>query len=61
MIADFDVSDSLIFELIFGNFSPTAKLPIQLPSSMKSVLEQYEDVPFDSKDALFEYGHGLTY
>ena len=61
MIADFDVSDDLIFKLIFGDFAPTGKLPLQMPSSMKSVLEQNEDVPFDSKNALYEYGHGLTY
>ncbi|MEE3034492.1 MAG: glycoside hydrolase family 3 N-terminal domain-containing protein [Bacteroidota bacterium] len=61
MIANFDVADDLILKLIFGDFSPTGKLPLQMPSSMKSVLEQNEDVPFDSKNALFEYGHGLTY
>ena len=61
MIADFDVSDDIIFELIFGDFSPTGKLPLQLPSSMESVYEQYEDVPFDLKNALYQYGHGLTY
>ena len=61
LIADFSVSDKVIFELIFGDFSPTGKLPLQLPSSMESVFEQKEDVPFDSKNALYEYGHGLGY
>jgi len=61
VIADFDVEDKIILDLIFGKFSPTGKLPIQLPSSMQSVLDQKEDLPFDSKNALYEFGHGLSY
>ena len=61
IIADFDVDETIIFDLIYGEFSPSGKLPIQLPSSMKSVLEQNEDVPFDLKNPLFDYGHGLSF
>ena len=61
LIADFDVSEDLIFDMIFGGFSPSGKLPIQLPSSMQSVFDQKEDLPYDSKNALYEYGHGLKY
>ena len=61
LIADFDVSNEVILDLIFGNFEPSGTLPIQLPSSMQSVLDQLEDTPFDAKKALYEYGHGLNY
>ena len=61
VIVDFDVSEKIILDLIFGEFSPTATLPIQLPSSMQSVVEQLEDTPYDAKNSLYEYGHGLTY
>ena len=61
LIADFDVSNDVIFELIFGEFNPTGKLPIQLPSSMKSVENQIEDLPFDLDKPLFNYGHGLYF
>ena len=61
IIADFDVDEKIILELIYGEFSPTGKLPIQLPSSMESVLEQDEDVPFDLKNPLYDYGHGLSF
>lgn len=61
VVADFDVSEEIILDLIFGEFSPSATLPIQLPSSMQSVVEQLEDTPFDAKNPLYEYGHGLTY
>ena len=39
VIVDFDISEKIILDLIFGEFSPTATLPIQLPSSMQSVVE----------------------
>jgi beta-glucosidase len=61
VIADFDSQDDIILDLIFGKFKPTGKLPIELPSSMKAVLEQKEDVPFDSKNPLYSFGFGLSY
>ena len=61
IIADFDVDEKIILELIQGNFSPTGKLPIELPSSIKAVEDQLEDLPFDSKNPLYEFGHGLSY
>ena len=61
IIADFDVDEKIILELIQGNFSPTGKLPIELPSSIKAVENQLEDLTFDSKNPLYEFGHGLSY
>ena len=48
-------------DLINGKFMPTGKLPVELPSSMEAAKNQIEDIPYDSKDPLFEFGHGLTY
>ena len=61
LLANFGASDEAFLSVIFGVYSPTAKLPIELPSSMESVRNQKEDAPYDSKDPLFEYGFGLTY
>jgi len=61
LIGDFDCSDDIIMELIFGAFEPSGKLPFELPSSVEAVEQQKEDVPYDSKDPLYEYGHGITY
>jgi beta-glucosidase len=47
-------------EAIFGEFKPTGKLPFELPRSMKAVEEQSSDVPYDSKDPVYRFGHGLT-
>lgn len=61
LIADFDSSDEVILELIFGAFEPSGKLPFELPSSVEAVLNQEEDVPYDSDNPLYRFGHGLSY
>ena len=61
VIADFSSQDDIILDLIFGQFKPTGKLPFELPSSMEAVLQQKEDVPYDSKDPLYPFGFGLDY
>jgi len=61
VIADFDSSDEVIAELIFGQFKPGGKLPFELPSSQEAVEAQLEDVPYDSKNPLYVFGHGLSY
>lgn len=61
VIGDFSSQDDIILDLVFGKFKPTGKLPFELPSSMKAVLNQKEDLPYDSKDPLYKYSFGLTY
>ncbi|NQU85090.1 MAG: glycoside hydrolase family 3 C-terminal domain-containing protein, partial [Mariniphaga sp.] len=61
VIGDFCSQDNIILDLIFGKFKPTGKLPFELPSSMEAVLNQKEDLPYDSKDPLYSFGFGLTY
>lgn len=61
LLADFGVADDAVLDVIFGNHNPAGKLPFELPSSMEAVLNQQEDVPYDSKDPLFPFGFGLSY
>ena len=61
LIGTFGVSDRIMFEGIFGEFSPTGKLPFEIPSSMESVLKQKEDVPDDSLNPTYEMGYGISY
>lgn len=44
-----------------GKSTPRGRLPFDLPRSMKAASESREDVPFDTKDPLFRFGHGLEY
>lgn len=61
LLADFGACDDAVLDIIFGDFIPTAKLPLELPSSMEAVRNQKEDVPYDSENPLFPFGYGLTY
>ena len=61
LVGTFGVSDKAILEVLFGNYNPSGKLPFEIPSSMKEVNEQKEDLPDDTKNPIFGYGHGLSY
>jgi hypothetical protein len=61
LLANFGASDAAVLDVVFGRFTPSAKLPFEMPSSMEAVRKQKEDVPYDSENPLFAFGHGLTY
>ncbi|MDX1618540.1 MAG: glycoside hydrolase family 3 N-terminal domain-containing protein, partial [Balneolaceae bacterium] len=61
LLATFGTTDRATFDILFGRFNPTGRLPFEMPSSMEAVRNQHEDVPFDSENPLFPYGHGLNY
>jgi beta-glucosidase len=61
LIANFGATDEIVLEAIWGHFSPTGKLPFEMPSSMAAVKAQKEDVPYDSKAPLFPFDFGLSY
>ncbi|MEL7427392.1 MAG: glycoside hydrolase family 3 N-terminal domain-containing protein [Bacteroidota bacterium] len=61
LIADFNSQDDIIFGMLFGDFAPEGKLPFELPSSIEAIENQKEDMPYDSKDPLYPFGHGLSF
>jgi beta-glucosidase len=61
LIGTFGVSDQVIFEGIYGRFNPSGKLPFEIPSSMKAVLNQKEDLPDDTLNPTYEFGYGISY
>lgn len=61
VLVNFGSTDEAIFEILFGRFNPQGKLPFDMPSDWDSVLNQYEDVPFDMENPLFRFGYGLSY
>jgi beta-glucosidase len=61
LLANFGASDDAVLDVIFGKFEPQGKLPFELASSMEAVREQKADVPYDSENPLFPFGHGLCY
>lgn len=61
LLCEFGATDDAVLDVIFGKFNPGAKLPFEIPSSMEAVVNQKEDVPYDSENPLFEFGYGLSY
>jgi len=61
LVGSFGAGDDAVLDLVFGRVAPTGRLPFELPSSMDAVLRQLPDVPYDSEDPLYPFGHGLTY
>lgn len=60
LLVNYGSSVEAFFDVVFG-VRPCGKLPFDLPSSMQAVVESREDVPYDTKDPLFRFGHGLGY
>jgi len=61
LLASFGATDDALLEIVLGRAAPTGALPFELPSSLESVRLQHPDLPHDSADPLFPFGHGLTY
>lgn len=61
MVAEFGAFDDAILDIAFGRASPKGRLPIEIPSSMEAVKSQFEDLPYDSDQPLYPFGHGLNY
>lgn len=61
LVATFGTNPHALLEVLFGDAKPQGKLPFDVPSSMEAVIASRSDVPFDTKDPLFRFGHGLSY
>lgn len=61
LMADFDTSDEVLADVLFGSRKAEGKLPFELPSSWDAVEKQKEDIPYDSEDPLYPFGYGLDY
>jgi beta-glucosidase len=61
LIADFGARDTAVLRAVFGDVSPAGRLPFELPGSVAEVEKQRSDVPRDTADPLFGFGHGLSF
>ncbi len=50
-----------VANVIFGDSNPGGSLPFRMPSSMRAVKNQEEDVPFDIENYTYKEGYGLSY
>ncbi len=58
---NFGSTDDAFVRVIFGELKPQRKLPFDIPSSMAAVEASQSDVPFDTANPVFRFGHGLRY
>jgi beta-glucosidase len=67
LLVTFDVQSQAIFDIITGKFEPQGLLPMQMPTNMKTVELQNEDVPHDmecyvdSEGNVYDFGFGLNW
>jgi beta-glucosidase len=61
LIADYGASDQAVLPVLFGDRSPQGSLPFDLPRSMDAVEASRSDMPLDTVDPVFRFGHGLRY
>jgi beta-glucosidase len=54
-------SDEAFLDVVFGAAQPQGSLPFDLPRSMAEVQASRSDVPFDTTDPIFRFGHGRRY
>lgn len=53
-------SAAALLDVLSGAFSAQGRLPFDLPRSMAAVEASRPDVPFDTTEPLFRFGHGLA-
>jgi len=61
IVANWGVSPRALLDVLTGAAAPQGSLPFDLPSSMAAVEQNRPDVPFDTADPMFRFGHGLRY
>jgi Beta-glucosidase-related glycosidases len=67
ILLNFGVQDQAIVETLAGISEPSGLLPCQLPADMKTVEQQYEDVPHDmvpyvdAAGHAYDFGYGLNW
>ncbi len=59
--ANWGAGPSALLDVLFGASESKGSLPFDLPRSMDAVRDSRPDVPFDTADPLFRFGHGLRY
>ncbi|OHE96036.1 glycosyl hydrolase family 3 N terminal domain-containing protein [Colletotrichum orchidophilum] len=61
VLGSFGSGSEAFLDVLFGVSNPEGKLPFDLPRSQQAVEDAKEDVPYDTADPVFRFGHGLRY
>jgi beta-glucosidase len=67
LLVNFGVQDQALLDILSGEAEPSGLLPLQMPVNMRTVEEQFEDVPFDMKCHVdkngntYDFGFGMNW
>ncbi|PVH71141.1 glycoside hydrolase family 3 protein [Cadophora sp. DSE1049] len=61
VLGSFGSGSEAFLDVVFGGSQPEGRLPFDLPRSDLAIEEGMEDIPFDTRDPVFKFGHGLRY
>lgn len=67
IVVNFGVQDQVILDILTGAYEPSGLLPMQMPADMRTVEEQFEDVPHDmachvdSEGSTYDFAYGLNW
>lgn len=61
IVVNYGTNDEALLSTLFGEHRPLGRLPFDLPRSDAAVEESRSDVPFDTANPVFRFGHGLSY
>ena len=60
LLANYGSDSDALADILTGRAVPEGRLPFDLPRSMAAVEASREDMPFDTEDPVFRFGHGLS-
>lgn len=60
VVANWGAAPAALLDVLSGAVPARGKLPFDVPRSTAAVQASRPDVPFDTEDPLFRFGHGLT-
>jgi beta-glucosidase len=67
IVVSFSVQDQVLLDILSGTAEPSGLLPLQMPANMKTVEEQFEDVPHDmichvdTEGNSYDFGFGMNW
>jgi beta-glucosidase len=60
LLVEFGARDDAVVDVLLGDAQARGRLPFDLPSSMKAVVESRSDVPYDTAEPRFRFGDGIV-
>ncbi len=60
LLVEFGARDDAVVDVLLGEAQARGRLPFDLPSAMKAVVESRSDVPYDTAEPRFRFGDGIV-